>query len=232
MPKIKLSNGYFHYKTIPLYAGVKQINKDIAYENLVVLKEVLDKQDVEFQISFGTLLGAIRENDFITHDEDVDLLVLDEYKQKLFDSLPELKKRGFDVARYDPRGLMSIYRKNEYIDFYLYKKKEDGTRYCCGSFYPCEMVEKSMPYSFKGLEVRIPVEYINYLCYEYGDDWQTPVVWMNYEQPKIKRILLAIKSVVKEWLPDSLYIRMAKASELKMYKEYEKKWARYKNSKC
>lgn len=229
MPKIKLSKGVYRYKTIPIFSGVKQINKDIAFENLCILKEVLDKQGVEFQITFGTLLGAIREKDFIEHDEDIDLQVLDEYKQKLFDCLPELNKQGFDVARYDRRGLMSIYRKNEYIDFYFYTNRGDGTRYCSGYIFPCEIIEKSMNHNFRGLDVKIPVEYLKFLRYEYGDNWQTPVVWKNYSLPNYKRFLLSIKSIVKEWLPDRLYFRLAQSSEQRLAKKYEAKMLEYRN---
>lgn len=228
MPKIRLSKGVYHYKTIPIFSGVKQINKDIAFENLCILKEVLDSQGVEFQITFGTLLGAIREKDFIAHDEDIDLQILNEYKQQLFDSLPELKKRGFEVARYDRKGLLSIYRKNEYIDFYIYTNRGDGTRYCSGYIFPCEIIEKSMDHNFKGLNVKIPVEYLKFLNYEYGDNWQTPVVWKNYALPKSKRLLLSIKSIVKEWLPDKLYFRLAQSSEQRLVKKYELKLSRYK----
>ena len=119
MPKIKLTNGVYQYKTIPIFEGVKRINKEIAFKNLCILKNELDQYGIEFQITFGTLLGAIREKDFIEHDEDIDLLVLGEKKQQLFDLLPELRKIGFEVARYDRRDLLSLIKDGEYIDFYF-----------------------------------------------------------------------------------------------------------------
>ena len=229
MPRIKLSDGtYYYYKTKPIFLGVKQMNKEISFENLRILKDVLDKRGVEFQITFGTLLGAIREKDFIAHDEDIDLQIMEEDKLRFFDTLPELRKFGFEVARYDRRGLLSIYRKGEYIDFYFYRNRGDGTRYCSGYIFPCEIIEQSMNYEFKGLDVKIPVEYIKFLIYTYGDGWQKPVVWNNYEMSRLKRTLLSVKSVVKEWLPDRLYMLMARPSELRLINKYEKKLAKYR----
>ena len=231
MPKIKLSDGTsFHYKTKPIYLGVKRIDKEIALENLCVLKRVLDKRGVEFQLTYGSLLGAIREKDFITHDEDIDLLVMDENKQCLFDALPELKGEGFDVARYDRIGLLSIYRKGEYIDFYFYSKRADGTRYCRGSIFPCEMLEETTNYGFKGLQVKIPVAYNEYLSYVYGEDWRIPVAWFNYEVPKWKKLMLSIKSVVKDLLPYKLFVAMVRARDLRIAMKYEKKLKKYREN--
>ena len=229
MPKIRLSNGTcYRYKTKPIFLGVKQINKEIALENLRDVKKVLERRRVAFQLTFGTLLGAIRENDFITHDEDIDLLVMDEDRLRFLDALPELKELGFEVARYDRGGLLSIYREEEYIDFYFFSKRSDGTRYCRGAIFPREMIERTKDYNFKGLDVKVPIEYLTYLRYVFGEDWQTPIVWNNYKISKLKRILLSIKTIVKEWLPYGLYVYLTRPAELRAVRKYEKRLEKYK----
>lgn len=228
MPKIKLTNDTYHYKTIPIFEGVKRINKEIAFKNLCLLKDALDKNGIEFQITFGTLLGAIREQDFIDHDEDIDLLVLGEYKQKLFDFLPELRKIGFEVARYDRRNLMSLMKDGEYIDFYFVSLRNDGTRYCSGIILPIEITDETIDYNFKGLNIKIPKEYIKFLRYEYGDNWMTPVQWFNYESSKLNRLLTILKTIVKEWLPDFIFFQMVKSSEKKMLRRYIPKLEKFR----
>ena len=70
MPSVMTSHGAIRYKTIPLFPGVKRIDKEIAFENLCLLKSILDANGIKFQLAFGTLLGVVREHDFIDHDED------------------------------------------------------------------------------------------------------------------------------------------------------------------
>ncbi len=227
MPKIKLTNGIYHYRTIPIYEGVKRINKEVAMENLRLLKELLDDYNLEFQITFGTLLGAIREKDFIDHDEDIDLLVLGEKKQAFFDLLPILDSHGFKVARYDRRGLMSIMRNGEYIDLYFLDNKGDGTRYCSGIILPNALTDETINHNFKGLDVKIPKKYVEFLRYEYGDNWETPIQWFDYGSSWLSRFKTAVKMVGKELLPDWLYFKMLKKSERRMLNRYESKLEKY-----
>ena len=73
--KIKTPVGNYYYKYVPIFLGIKPIDKVIAKENLLLLKGILDKHNLKFLLSFGTLLGAVREHDFISHDEDIDLIM-------------------------------------------------------------------------------------------------------------------------------------------------------------
>lgn len=228
MPKIKLTEGSYRYKSVPIFEGVKRINKQIAFNNLCQLKNVLDKHGIEFQLTFGTLLGAIREGDFIDHDEDIDLLIFGENKQQFFDILPELREKGFEVARYDRRNLMSIIKDGEYIDLYFMSLRENGTRYCSGIILPTELTDETIEYSFKGLEMKIPKAYLQFLRYEYGDNWMIPIQWFNYEPSKIARSMTVMKSILKEWLPDFMFFLFVKPSEHKMLNRYLPKLERFR----
>lgn len=231
MPTIQLTNGKLRYKTIPLYGGVKQINKEIAFKNLCLLKNVLDEQGVPFQLAYGTLLGAVREKDFITHDEDIDLFVLGENKQRLFDALPALIAVGFKVARYDRRDLLSVIKDEEYIDFYFYGKFSfDGKdmRICDGIVYPAFFFESSTKMNFKGEDFDVPAEYVFFLRCAYGKDWVTPVEYFNYEMPRYKRIINSILCKIKEMLPDGVFHYLAGKKEQKVmdniYKRLHKRF--------
>ncbi len=225
MPKIQTSSGFITYKTYPLYIGVKVINKEISRENLLLLKRILDNHLIFFGLIAGTLLGAVREHDFISHDEDTDLFFLEEDKQKVFDILPELLKDGFDVARYDRRGLMSIIRKGEYIDLYFFSAYAPHIRICSGWCIPDKFLLNVSQYVFQGAIFMIPKDYIGYLEYEYGMDWETPILYANYTLGKWKRCVLQLKERVKDLLPDWAYFYLARKAENKIRKKYLEKIA-------
>lgn len=221
MPVIKLSNGdKIRYKTIPIFPGVNRLDKAVALENLRRLKDLLDSTGVEFQIAYGTLLGAIRGNDFIDHDEDIDLILLAERKQELMDLLPAMIQEGFQIARYDRRGLLSIIRQGVYVDFYFFEKRPGGVGYCGGLLCPAELLEETTDFVFKGLNVKIPARYVDFFVFEYGEDWQTPIQYFQYEMPGWKKALLTLKAYVKEELPDWLYFKLTQSLEDKVSKPY------------
>ena len=51
----------------------KEIDVELALENLLLAKDIFDKKSIPFWLTDGTLLGFYRDNEFIKHDEDVDL---------------------------------------------------------------------------------------------------------------------------------------------------------------
>ena len=123
MASINTPRGKFYYKPKFIYLGIKQIDRDVAFNNLKVLLPVLEKNGILVSPALGTLLGIIREGDFIEWDEDVDLFILAEDKPKLLNALWALKDVGFDLVRVDRGGLLlSIMRNGEYIDFYIMEK--------------------------------------------------------------------------------------------------------------
>lgn len=227
MPTIKLTTGVLRYKTHPLFLGVKKIDKKIAAQNLALLKVVLEKHDIIFGLIAGTLLGAVREDDFISHDEDIDLFLLDEQRQKFIDLLPELMLAGFEVARYDRRGLLSMIRNGEYIDFYFFTPLSEGLRHCCGWCVPEIFLLQTTTIRFKGDDYVVPQDSEGYLLYQYGDTWRTPIQYVNFEMPKWKRFLNELKEKTKEILPDFLFYAMVRRAEDKMFKKYEGKIAKY-----
>ncbi len=228
MPKIATSKGNIYFKTRPLYLGVKRIDKDIAEENLLLFKNIIDSEGIKFGLIAGTLLGAVREKDFITHDEDIDLFLLEEDKQRLFDSLPKLLENGFEIARYDRRGLMSIIRKDEYIDLYFFSKYKDGLCFCSGWTIPEKFLLNTTTYSFKGSDFCVPEEYVEFLKYEYGKDWLTPISYTDFNVPGWKIKLFELKEKAKDLLPDWLFFRLAKKSEQYQLNIYSRKLERYK----
>ena len=115
----------------------------------------------------------MREKNFIKHDEDIDIYVFFEDKNKILNLVYEFKKHGFEVARYEKNSLFSIIRKNEYIDFYFFKKKFFGRR-CLDYYIPKIFFKKTE--KIKLFDKYFPTlnNFNNYLNFQYGKDWNIP----------------------------------------------------------
>jgi len=174
--QIKTSSGIITFEEIHFEQGTgKKIDLEISRLNLLALQEVLDQHKVKFGLFFGTLLGAIRENNFIKHDEDIDVYVLDEDREALLNSLHDLEKKGFVVGRYHDE-LLSIIRDDEYIDIYFFKKRIFNTRICAGTVIKEKYLIETIKYNFIGSTFTIPKDYEEVLIKLYGADWRTPKV--------------------------------------------------------
>ena len=157
------------------FSSPKPISLEKSKKNLLDIKKVLDKNSVKFGLMFGTLLGAVRENNFIAHDEDIDLFVLEENRQHLLNSLHDLIKIGFEVCRYEDT-LLSIMRDDEYIDFYFFFKYFLLYRKCsAGLTYKSRYLEKTIDYNFLGEIFQVPVDTEKFLEVLYGDGWRVPI---------------------------------------------------------
>lgn len=222
MPTIKTPKGKLRYNAYPLFPGVKQIDKTIAFENLLILKRIFDKNSISFMLSYGTLLGIVRDNDFITHDEDIDLSIKEEYRKIFLCTLKELYQYGFEVVRYDRRDLYSIMRKGEYIDLYFFRPCENNRWECSGELSLNEFFGEPDTITFRGFEFKTHSNHLDYLLMTYGANWRTPIKWNNYNMPKWKLALLNAKEYVKIILPDWLYYRLAKRAAKKVTKRCEK----------
>ena len=169
----------FEYDPVKLYHGRKFINKKIAQENLGILNDVLSTTNITYGIIFGTLLGAIRDGDFIDHDEDVDFYVLEEFKLDFLRLLPELKMKGLKLVRVI-EGEVSLMRENEYIDISFLKRKKNfwlqNVRTLNDNFtYPAYFVERTQEMSFLNISVPIPIKSEVLLKKIYGNNWRTPI---------------------------------------------------------
>jgi hypothetical protein len=83
---------------------------EIAVENLREIKDILDKNGVEFWLDSGALLGAVRNGKIIEWDTDIDLGTWYNNVTRLISIFPEFKKRGVSAFLDRKWGQMIIWR--------------------------------------------------------------------------------------------------------------------------
>jgi hypothetical protein len=168
------------------------MNRKNALDALRRAAETLNDLGVSWWLDCGVLLGAIREGDFLAHDQDIDLGVwgTDAYLETC---------GGFVEAGFDPAGVhgtpdhgygQSFRRKNVKVDLlYFYPHPRGAWQGCwAGDHLLVSVFEQDIlpiePFCFQGIDCRVPADPIGMLEARY-DDWQTVVTeWDWRTDPK------------------------------------------------
>jgi len=158
-----------------------------AMKNFLEIDEILNRCEIKYYLSEGTLLGAIRDGNFIAWDHDLDLRVEPtDWKSSMRE---EFERSGFQY-------LDAICPK-------LYQDKSSGcvvikrdihTDVALNYYYPPEDLRLTLPHrpnthntlrparfyrgdhfiDFLGIKVRVPYPPEEYLQMLYGKDWRIP----------------------------------------------------------
>ena len=110
-----------------------------------------------------------------------DFIVLEEHRAMFLELLFEFSDNGFVVGRYE-NDILSLIRKDEYIDVYFFRKHffiyrksayhDDNTDiyYTYNRFFT-----KTIKHNFLGEYFDIPQDFDGYLEHCYGKNWRTPI---------------------------------------------------------
>ena len=213
MEEIKIKGKCFNYEPEQLsYETSVVIDKDIARENLLLFKKIADRNNFNFLIFYGTLLGAIREHDFISHDIDIDVVTNDE--DKLLEIIPELINNGFKFIRYESSPSLKSYttlysfrRSSVYIDVYIaYKEKNKYNLLNC--YIKKSFIENKMQYEFLDEKFTIPKEYIKILKLLYGKDWKIPQKNKPGDFKPRRNIIYYLKRVYRRFFKKKYWLQI------------------------
>jgi glycerol-3-phosphate cytidylyltransferase len=197
-------------ETVVFSKFLKPINIEVSTKNLLDLKRIFESNQINFALIYGTLLGAVREKNFISHDHDTDLFVFREEENKITNIISTLKGLGFSVGRYT-NSYISFIRDGDFIDIYFMDKKFGKYR-CDGHIIPSKYLDNLIDYPFLGSTFRIPRDYKALLSYFYGEDWETPKTNVSpthyglYLQIRLFIKKHSIKTfLVSSWIKGKLY---------------------------
>ncbi|WP_032113732.1 class I SAM-dependent methyltransferase [Candidatus Paracaedibacter symbiosus] len=103
--------------------------------------QVLDHFEIPYSLMFGSLLGAVRGGGIIHHDDDVDLMFLEEDKPKLEKTKETFASLGYNLF-YDPKNIVGykLYSKTPlkltngeeiypFLDLFTFRLDHENNRY-------------------------------------------------------------------------------------------------------
>lgn len=135
--------------------------------------------DIDIWPMFGTLLGMIRDDDLIKHDEDIDFGYFKKDEHKIVERLDSLHNtNGYKIIRNEFSNLYSVVKEDVFIDLYEYENlpKSDFLQQGHRSFYNVKKDEmfpmKTITFKEKTFNcINNPIKFFERY---YGKDWKTP----------------------------------------------------------
>lgn len=223
---IKTSKGFLKYHSHLLYFGNQKINRGIMLDNIRVLSVYLDKIGINWGPAFGSLIGIVRNDDFLPWNPVFDIYVLKEDEERFKDVLWLLTEdAGFELVRHERRGLYFLRRNYEYIKVFVLRKISSDVRHTGGSdFIHEKYLQNTVKWDFKGIELNVPQDVDEYLTFQYGN-WAAPKQTVWYQQNILKRIYHWTKTLIQDNLPDSLYYKYILMHRQKDFDSFKTKCA-------
>lgn len=166
------------------------------------LADILESKKITYFLADGTLLGAVREKDFIPWDDDVGLWMRAEEFQPSHSSLAKsLEARGFEVFRGHRRNpKLNIFKYGEKFELTAWKKKGKWrTRW--GLKVPGYLLEEVDQIELRGRSYPCPRPPEEFLEHRYGTDWQTPKVGRGTHAPASKTMWSRFKKILRKVSP-------------------------------
>ncbi len=155
------------------------------------LKRVFDAHGIPFFLFYGTLLGAVREQDFIVYDGDVDVAILAENSDKIKLAEPDFKKLGYYLAyssiqkkfsqayiakKTIPKLKVDIYALFKWREKRWFPRYSNDARYggphIKGIYYSDKYFQNFETIQFKGAEYKVPSPPEEFLTELWGE-WYT-----------------------------------------------------------
>lgn len=173
-------------------------------ELLELIDDVFRKEGITYWLTYGTLLGAYRDHDFIVHDYDLDIAVLgndyERIKNLMLSKGMKLKNEFRFGSWESPENIEYRFEyKGAYVDFNFYYVIDDKAYTFCPYFIDntehtlnkkirviAELIENPFKgvteYDFLNKKYFVPINTEDYIIANYGKDYRTPIKNFDYHK--------------------------------------------------
>jgi len=170
------------------------IDRSNAVKALKEVKHILDSFGVTFFLRQGTCLGAIRDNDLLPWDDDVDIGSVIGFHGVIVESLDQIvetfRNHGF-LTRLDLIGgcpYIPLVKYSTRIDWDCFKIVDDYIVQFPFQKAPARLFTELKEITFFDETFLVPNPPEEYLRLKYGENWQTPKKPGDYEEDVLKQV--------------------------------------------
>ena len=186
---------YIPYRNIKISIVTKRRNKMLHKSGISIMNDIeqaLKDSGLLYFVDFGTLLGVIRDNNFISWDCDIDYGIVNNENFD-WDKLEEiLSKNNYSKVKqfkigdeikeqtYSRDGVLTIdfFLHNDDGVAYSFYKKDDynypNENYYHAKEYYFAKINETKTAQFLGIDVSVPSNSEEFLESSYSENWQIP----------------------------------------------------------
>ncbi len=170
------------------------IDRVNAAKALKEVKQILDSFGVAFFLRQGTCLGAVRDNDLLPWDDDVDIgsvIGIHGVVEKSLDQIVDtFRNHGF-LTRLDQMSVspyIPLVKYSTRIDWQCYKIIDDYIVQFPFQKTPISLFTELKEITFLEETFLVPNPPEEYLRLKYGENWQTPKKPGDFEEDVLKQV--------------------------------------------
>jgi lipopolysaccharide cholinephosphotransferase len=156
-------------------------DKAALLEDMVAMRDLLAERGIPVFLNFGTLLGALRERDFIAFDDDADMEIYERDEESFLALLPELESRGLTMFGHNvDQNLYKFRGRGEQLDLFVARERRTllGRRVWDiegRSSVPARHLDSLEEVDFLGCIFKIPADPYALIRNLYGRNWRIPI---------------------------------------------------------
>ena len=175
-----ISNGADAAALERTYSDSRPIDVPIAKEMLREAKQIMDQLGVVFFLRQGTCLGAVRDNDLIPWDDDLDLgsvIGLNGLTERSMDRVvAAFRDNGYfvKVEGNDHYINAAMVKSSMRMDWACYRIIDDNIFHYPGIRLPIRLFTELKEIEFIGEKFLVPNPPEEYLRIKYGPSWKSP----------------------------------------------------------
>ena len=177
------------YKNERYYENTTAINKEDAKYLLLTMNKVFKEHGIALMPAYGTLLGAVREHDFISHDFDVDTIIWAKDMQKALDLAPELEKYGIKLHCYVLPWIFTYEYHGATCDIDVLHEAvwPWNVRYVLlhEMYIEKSFFSNTAPLEFLGDTFTAPADLERLMVYHFGKNWRIPASTPSRVESKV-----------------------------------------------
>lgn len=215
---LKTTMGMLPYKQYRFNISAASIDNEKMTCCLRLLYVHLNKIGINWGPAFSTLIGIVRNDGYLPWANNICIYVLKEDEECLKDEMWNIVADGFELCRYERRGMYYLRKEGQYIRIFILRKISSNVRHTGGTDFIFEKyLQNTTKWDFRGMQLNVPSDLDEYLTFQYGD-WIVPI---QYKNNQFVRVAAHLSQLLQDIIPTSIYYKWMIAHRKKDFKRFK-----------